>query len=64
MCFVDTMADNGPTYIAACSLIGFLSFLLEKELGEKRWPFDAGYVVDADPDLIRVRDVCLLPWCG
>lgn len=62
--FVDTMADEGLTYIAASDLLIFLKFLLGRELGEERWPFNAEYVVGSDPDIMRVRDLNLLPWQG
>jgi hypothetical protein len=60
--FVDSMEDEGLTYIAASSLLIFLESLLEKELGEKRWPFVATYVLSVDPDIMRIRDTNLLPW--
>ncbi|GAA2569306.1 hypothetical protein GCM10010435_49050 [Winogradskya consettensis] len=60
--FVEAMDESEPAYTAAGSLPVFLRFLLEKELGETRWPFDAAYVTAADPGILSVTDSGLLPW--
>lgn len=61
--FVDVSADPDRLgYVVASGLRRFLLFLLEKEVGERRWPFDRGYVLDRDPGLAAVTPPDLLPW--
>jgi cell wall assembly regulator SMI1 len=61
--FVDTMASvDAFDYVVASGLIPFLTFLLERELGAKGWPFDADYVFARDPALAHVSEPSLLPW--
>jgi cell wall assembly regulator SMI1 len=61
--FVDVSADPDRLgYVVASGLRRFLLFLLEKEVGERRWPFDSGYTLDQDPDLAEVTPPELLPW--
>ncbi|GAA4609211.1 cell wall assembly regulator SMI1 [Actinoplanes octamycinicus] len=62
--FVDTMAGEGLTYLVASSFLRFLRFLLEGELGERRWPFRAGHVSAEDPEVLLLRDEELFPWSG
>ncbi|GAA1421891.1 SMI1/KNR4 family protein [Catellatospora coxensis] len=62
--FVDSMDGEGLTYVAASCLPIFLESLLERELGERSWPFSAAYVKDKDPDIMLIRDAILLPWYG
>jgi cell wall assembly regulator SMI1 len=60
--FVDTNSTSDvPAYIVASDIGHFLVSLLEKELGEKRWPFDENYVTKADPEITRFVGVPL-PW--
>lgn len=60
--FVDTMEDESrPAYIAASDIWRFLSFLLKKELGQPKWPYNRDEVVSADPDILSFHDVNL-PW--
>lgn len=48
--FVDCSEDPGSlAYVAGASLVAFLTFLLRKELGDDRWPFDASFVTAHDP---------------
>jgi hypothetical protein len=57
--FVDQADYDVAAYAAASGLPAFLEFLLEGELGERRWPFDASYVLDRDPALAGVTPS---PW--
>lgn len=60
--FIDTsMSDGSPSFIVASDLRHFLTFLLEKELGRKEWPFDKTTVTQRDPDIVSFHDV-RLPW--
>ena len=62
--FIDPYASNGydrPTYAVASGFWQFLRFLLRREMGERRWPFDAAYVLQVDPDLASIQSACL-PW--
>lgn len=60
--FVDCSEDPGAlAYVVASALPMFLIFLLEKELGESRWPFDEPYVTGRDPSMIAVSDAPA-PW--
>lgn len=53
--FVDCSDDpDRLAYVVASSLATFLRFLLEREMGEARWPFDSTYVLAEDP---QIRDV-------
>jgi cell wall assembly regulator SMI1 len=62
--FVDCSDDpDAIAYVVASSLPKFLTFLLERELGERRWPFDAEYVQVTDPRISEI-DEDLLPWIG
>lgn len=62
--FVDRYQDDGyaaPTYAVALGFWRFLWFLFKEELGERRWPFDKGFVLASDPALGNVRSA-RLPW--
>jgi len=62
--FVDTSASsNSPAYIAASDIEHFLIFLLEKELGRTRWPFDRATVAEQDPMVFHFQKVPL-PWAS
>lgn len=60
--FVDC-SDNPDrlAYVVASSLESFLRFLLERELGEERWPFNSSYVLAEDPG-IREIEGAPVPW--
>lgn len=57
--FVDQADLDVAAYAVGSGLSVFLEFLLESELGERRWPFDASYVLDRDPALAAATP---LPW--
>lgn len=60
--FVDVIREpNLPTYIVGSEIGRFLIFLLERELGEKRWPFNKEYVTQNDPAIVRFSGLPL-PW--
>ena len=60
--FIDTMEDDSvPAYVAASDIWRFLRFLLKKELGESKWPYNRDEVAMADPAILSFRDV-ELPW--
>jgi len=62
VCFIDTMSSSRDlAYVVASNFWQFLRFLLGKELGEKRWPFDQDFVTSQDP-AIRTSTVATLPW--
>lgn len=59
-------SDEDPgslAYVGASSLVHFLVFLLDKELGERRWPFDADYVTEQDPAITSAPGAPL-PWAA
>lgn len=58
--FIDSATDR-PEFVAASNLEHFLVFLLMKEIGESRWPFDRGFVMQQDPNLEEYDEVPL-PW--
>jgi SMI1 / KNR4 family (SUKH-1) len=62
--FIDPYQEGGysaPTYAVASEFWRFLWFLFQDELGERRWPFDAEFVLANDPALKDVKSA-LLPW--
>lgn len=60
--YVDPHEDSlQPQYAVASNLFSFLRFLLLREMGETRWPFDREYVLDLDPNLSSLGKV-VLPW--
>lgn len=61
--FVDASENaHALAYVVASDLRGFLTFLLDRELGRQGWPFDANYVLGRDPGIARVTCQDLLPW--
>ena len=61
--FVDTSLDDSEiSWVAASGVPEFLRFLLQSELGEKRWPFRSEYVLAMDPKLAEYRGDWPLPW--
>jgi hypothetical protein len=46
-------------YFVGSGLWSFLRFLLQHELGERRWPFNAEFVLESDPELSGCSK---LPW--
>ena len=62
--FVDGLQDGGygvPTYAVASHYWRFLRFLLQRELGETRWPFERDYVTEWDLDFESITGATL-PW--
>lgn len=60
--FIDSQdSDDVPAYIVASGLQHFLTFILEKELGKRGWPFDRAFVISAD-DRIESFHSVRLPW--
>ncbi|MBL7497985.1 SMI1/KNR4 family protein [Frankia sp. CNm7] len=60
--FIDVAErEDEPTFVAASGLGLFLVFLLRRELGERRWPFEARFVAERDPEILRLP-ASLLPW--
>jgi hypothetical protein len=60
--FIETVADPDRTaYLVASDLWRFLVFLLQRELGDRRLPFDAAAVLHSDPRLSE-GPIGLLPW--
>jgi hypothetical protein len=58
--FIDTIKSGElPAYIVASDVEHFLVFLLQRELGNKAWPFNEKLVTEADP---RIRDFVGLPY--
>ncbi|TWT45027.1 hypothetical protein RAS1_14480 [Phycisphaerae bacterium RAS1] len=61
--FFDHEIDfDHPQYVVSSAIEMFVQFMLEKELGETLWPFDKAYVLEIDPQIVRVRGAPL-PWC-
>jgi hypothetical protein len=64
VCFVDVMDDpNRIAYIVASSVWHFVYFLLNRELGDKRWPFNRDYVLAQDPNIQEFTELSK-PWDG
>ncbi len=62
ICFYDTQCDPAEAmYVAASDLAHFLVFFLQRELGQRGWPFDAGYVCGQDPQILQCA-CAPLPW--
>lgn len=62
MYFVDCSDDASRlAYAVGSSIPHFLIFLLQCELGDERWPFDAAYVLTRDPQIASI-DPEYLPW--
>lgn len=60
--FVDVNdASDQPAFIGASDTWLFLKFLLSKEVGESRWPFNETEVLTWDPDIVSFENICL-PW--
>jgi hypothetical protein len=61
--FVDVSEDPlALAYVVGSGLPEFLEFLLERELGDARWPFNADSVLARDPAIAEVTPSSLLPW--
>ena len=45
------LVSHGIAYVVASDLWTFLRFLLLRETGDGRWPFDRRAVIAADPEL-------------
>lgn len=61
--FVDVSDDSDAlAFIVASNLTQFLKGLLRRELGDRRWPFNASYMLNIDPDIALVAPSALLPW--
>ncbi|WP_432990265.1 hypothetical protein [Dactylosporangium sp. CA-233914] len=61
--FVDVSEDpSALAYIVGSGLALFLEFLLDRDLGVRGWPFDAGHVLALDPAVAAVDPPTLLPW--
>lgn len=59
--FIDTTGgDDKITYLVASDIWCFLQFLINKEKGEKGWPFQKEYVSTNDPGILKFER--LLPW--
>jgi cell wall assembly regulator SMI1 len=60
--FIDCSDDPSRfAYGVGSSIPRFLTFLLESELGDRRWPFNAAHVLARDPELAAIEPG-LLPW--
>ena len=60
--FIDNMIEeNVPAFVVASDSWQFLWFMLKKELGQSKWPFDRAEVVSEDPAILTFSSVCL-PW--
>jgi cell wall assembly regulator SMI1 len=63
--FIDVSDDpEALSYIVASDLRRFFAGLLSKELGDRRWPFDREFMLQADPQIVSVEPPYLLPWGG
>lgn len=63
--FIDTMEDaQQPAFIVASGVLKFVIALLEKELGDTRWPFCEAAVTASDPRITAFADKFALPWNG
>lgn len=61
--FVDTTENPAElAYIVGSTLPRFLLMLLNRELGERRWPFNREYMLKSDPAIATVDPISLLPW--
>jgi hypothetical protein len=64
VCFVDVIKNpNRIDYIVASSVWHFIYFLLNRELGDKRWPFRRDYVLAQDPNIQEFTELPM-PWDG
>ncbi|MDT5028557.1 MAG: hypothetical protein QOE61_4983 [Micromonosporaceae bacterium] len=59
--FVDQADMTSIDYLVAGDLWRFLRFLLQRDAGDRRWPFDQQMVLAADPALASAPSA-LLPW--
>lgn len=60
--FVDCMRDpTTPAYAVASTPHRFLKFLIQKELGQIKWPFDRDFLEREDPELLQMEKLPL-PW--
>lgn len=60
--FIDTVEDiKKAEYVVASNIWSFIIFLLEKELGEYKWPFEKEYVIKNDPEIEDCVEVAK-PW--
>ena len=59
--FVDQADIDAIDYVVATNLWTFLWFLLRKDAGDHRWPFDRNHVVGHDPAMATVP-ADLQPW--
>lgn len=60
--FLDASSPATLEYIVASSLLRFLRFLLQAELGASGWPFDPTVVLSQDPRIAELVPPELLPW--
>lgn len=60
--FIETIASTDQiAYVVASDLWHFLTGLLERELGDRDWPFMRDYVLRRDPKLAECK-MAPLPW--
>ncbi|GIH08288.1 hypothetical protein Rhe02_63550 [Rhizocola hellebori] len=59
--FVDQADFEAIGYVVATNLWTFLWFLLGREAGDRRWPFDRNHVVAHDPAMATIP-AHLQPW--
>jgi hypothetical protein len=60
--FVEAVSSSdGIQYLVASGFWKFLIFLLRRELGEKRWPFNKKFVVSIDSEILKA-EAAPLPW--
>jgi cell wall assembly regulator SMI1 len=58
---MSTRDDLGSRIVVASTALHLVKFLLLKELGESRWPFDREFVTSLDASIESTTGVCL-PW--
>lgn|GEM_PF-6847333 len=63
MVFVDASEDPASAaYVVASGVLVFMVRLLERELGQQGWPFDASAVLAEDPEMSRCVQEFDPPW--
>lgn len=60
--FIDCDRFGRFEYTVASSVLHFVWFMLDDHLGDRRWPFDRGYVLEHDPGLREWSAPPPLPW--
>ena len=61
VCFVDGIHPDRIAYVVASSAWHFVYGLLNKEMGDERWPFNRDYMLEQDPTIQEFTELPM-PW--